>query len=190
MAGDGRTTAGYQASRAKNNTQLRQGDPLARDLCDTIVKALQQIPLFIAAALPLRIFPPLFNRYMEGESFGTHVDGSIRQVPEMQMRLRTDLSTHRKDKRHFFGIPELQRRIGRFLWEAGFWPFGHSITPPRRALRAIRHTFATEYIRRGSSQFMLMKVLGHTSLEMTKKYANFQADDLSAVHNRLSLLAR
>jgi integrase/recombinase XerD len=61
--------------------------------------------------------------------------------------------------------------------------------PPPRTLHAIRHTFATEYIRRGGSQFMLMKVLGHTSLEMTKKYVNFQTDDLQAVHNRLSPLS-
>lgn len=64
------------------------------------------------------------------------------------------------------------------------------MTAPPRALHAIRHTFATEYIRRGGSQFMLMKVLGHTTLEMTKKYVNFQTEDLSAVHNRLSLLTR
>ena len=62
--------------------------------------------------------------------------------------------------------------------------------PPPRTLHAIRHTFATNYIRRGGSQFMLMKVLGHTTLEMTKKYVNFQTDDLSAVHNQLSPLAR
>lgn len=62
--------------------------------------------------------------------------------------------------------------------------------PPPRAIHAIRHTFSTNYIRRGGSQFMLMKVLGHTSLEMTKRYVNFQTDDLSAVHNRLSLLSR
>lgn len=61
--------------------------------------------------------------------------------------------------------------------------------PPARTLHAIRHTFATNYIRRGGSQFMLMKVLGHTSLEMTKKYVNFQTEDLSAVHNRLSPLS-
>jgi integrase/recombinase XerD len=61
--------------------------------------------------------------------------------------------------------------------------------PPPRTLHAIRHTFATEYIRRGGSQFMLMKVLGHTTLEMTKKYVNFQTADLSAVHNALSPLS-
>ena len=60
---------------------------------------------------------------------------------------------------------------------------------PPRALHVIRHTFATEYIRRGGSQFMLMKVLGHTSLEMTKKYVNFQTGDLQAAHGRLTPLS-
>jgi integrase/recombinase XerD len=61
--------------------------------------------------------------------------------------------------------------------------------PPPRALHALCHTFATNYIRRGGSQFMLMKILGHTTLEMTKKYVNFQTEDLQAVHNGLSLLS-
>ncbi len=54
--------------------------------------ALQQSPLFVSAALPLRVFPPLFNRYSGGQSFGTHVDNAIRQVPGTPHRLRTDLS--------------------------------------------------------------------------------------------------
>ena len=62
--------------------------------------------------------------------------------------------------------------------------------PPPRSLHAIRHTFATNYIRRGGSQFMLMKILGHTTLEMTKKYVHLQTDDLQAVHNGLSLLSK
>lgn len=61
--------------------------------------------------------------------------------------------------------------------------------PPPRAIHALRHTFATNYIRRGGSQFMLMKILGHTTLEMTKKYVHLQTDDLSAVHNGLTLVS-
>ena len=57
-----------------------------------VVAALQQNPLFVSAALPLRVFPPLFNRYQGGQSFGTHVDNAIRQVPGTPHRLRTDLS--------------------------------------------------------------------------------------------------
>jgi PKHD-type hydroxylase len=89
---DGRVTAGHQSARAKNNQQLAEDHPLARQLGDAILRALQNNALFIAAALPLRVFPPLFNRYAGGHSFGNHVDNAIRQVPGAPLRIRTDLS--------------------------------------------------------------------------------------------------
>jgi PKHD-type hydroxylase len=89
---DGRVTAGHQSTRVKQNQQLPEDSPAARELGELIVRALQQNPLFVAAALPLRVFPPLFNRYDGGGSFGNHVDNAIRQVPGTPLRLRTDLS--------------------------------------------------------------------------------------------------
>ena len=89
---DGRVTAGYQSARAKDNAQVAQGDPAARELGEMIRGALQRNPLFISAALPLHVFPPLFNRYTGGQSFGSHVDNAIRQVPGTPHRVRTDLS--------------------------------------------------------------------------------------------------
>jgi PKHD-type hydroxylase len=89
---DGRVTAGHQSGRAKRNMQVREGSPVAQELGDLILKALERNALFITAALPLHVFPPLFNRYQEGESFGTHVDNAIRQVPGTAHRMRTDLS--------------------------------------------------------------------------------------------------
>ena len=77
---DGRVTAGHQSARAKDNVQLPEGSPAARELRDLVLGALGQSPLFISAALPLQVFPPLFNRYSGGQSFGTHVDNAIRQV--------------------------------------------------------------------------------------------------------------
>jgi PKHD-type hydroxylase len=74
---DGRVTAGYQSARAKANLQMAEDHPVA---------------LFISAALPLRVFPPLFNRYEGGHSFGSHVDNAIRQVTGGTARIRTDLS--------------------------------------------------------------------------------------------------
>jgi integrase/recombinase XerD len=59
---------------------------------------------------------------------------------------------------------------------------------PKRMVHATRHTFATEYLRRGGSLFHLQKVLGHTSLEMVRRYANLMTEDLQAVHERVSLL--
>ncbi len=89
---DGRVTAGHQSARAKDNLQLSEGDPAARQLGDLILAALERSPLFMSAALPLKVFPPLFNRYEGGQSFGNHVDNAIRQVTGTPHRVRTDLS--------------------------------------------------------------------------------------------------
>jgi integrase/recombinase XerD len=63
-------------------------------------------------------------------------------------------------------------------------------TPPSRTLHAFRHTFAVNYLRRGGSVFHLQKVLGHSTLEMTRRYANLVTTDLQAVHERVSLLSK
>jgi PKHD-type hydroxylase len=89
---DGRVTAGHQSSRSKDNLQLPESHPAAAQLGEMILEALGQNALFISAALPQRVFPPLFNRYQGGQSFGTHVDNAIRQVPGTPHRIRTDLS--------------------------------------------------------------------------------------------------
>src|SRR5688500_16379177 len=89
---DGRVTAGHQSARAKDNMQLPEDHPTSRQLGEMILAALQQNGLFIAAALPLRVFPPLFNRYRGGQSFGNHVDNAIRHISGTGMRIRTDLS--------------------------------------------------------------------------------------------------
>ena len=89
---DGRATAGHQSMHAKNNMQLAETNPLARDLGDRVLAALSRHPLFMGAALPLRVFPPLFNRYEGGGSFGVHVDNAVRQDFATGSRIRTDLS--------------------------------------------------------------------------------------------------
>ena len=89
---DGRVTAGHQSARAKDNQQISEGHPAAEKVGGMILAALSKNPLFITSALPLRIFPPLFNRYAGGQSFGTHVDNAIRQFPGSGARIRTDLS--------------------------------------------------------------------------------------------------
>lgn len=89
---DGRVTAGHQSARAKDNQQVPEDHPAARRVGETILTALQRNLLFLSAALPLRVFPPLFNRYSGGQSFGTHVDNAIRQIPGTPNRIRTDLS--------------------------------------------------------------------------------------------------
>ncbi|HVU15573.1 MAG TPA: Fe2+-dependent dioxygenase [Candidatus Didemnitutus sp.] len=89
---DGRVSAGHQGAQVKDNLQIPTTHPAARQVGDQILKSLAQTPLFVSAALPLHILPPMFNRYTGGQHFGTHVDGAIRVVPGTNHRLRTDLS--------------------------------------------------------------------------------------------------
>jgi PKHD-type hydroxylase len=99
---DGRVTAGPQSGRVKDNRQVPEDHPTALQVGRLIVAALERHPLFVSAALPLKIFPPLFNRYSGGQAFGAHVDNAIRQVRGSAQRVRTDLSATL-----FFNPPEL-----------------------------------------------------------------------------------
>jgi PKHD-type hydroxylase len=89
---DGRVTAGYQAQEVKRNAQVREGTPIANELGELVLAGLARSPRFMAAALPLRVFPPMFNSYAGGQTFGTHVDTAIRQLATTGQRIRTDLS--------------------------------------------------------------------------------------------------
>jgi PKHD-type hydroxylase len=90
---DGRVTAGHQSAQVKNNLQLPEGSPEARDLGNMVIEALARSNLFMSAVLPKQVFPPLFNRYDAGMTFGSHVDNSIRGIPGTGMRIRTDISS-------------------------------------------------------------------------------------------------
>ncbi len=89
---DGRVTAGPQSARVKDNSQIADDHPVAHEVGTMVLQALQRSPLFMSAALPHRVFPPMFNRYSGGQTFGSHVDNAIRQVPGSPLRIRTDLS--------------------------------------------------------------------------------------------------
>lgn len=90
---DGRATVGAQGAQVKRNRQLPVDSPVARQLGEVILKAIYANPIFMAAALPLRTVPPLFNSYEGGEHYGLHVDGAIRLVPGSNLSLRTDVSS-------------------------------------------------------------------------------------------------
>lgn len=87
---DGRVTAGQQSAEVKRNLQIPEDAPAARELGDLILGVLGRNPLFVSAALPLRVFPPLFNRYDAGMDFGLHVDNAVRFAGNV--RFRTDIS--------------------------------------------------------------------------------------------------
>ncbi len=89
---DGRVTAGYQGASVKHNQQLEDLSSTARELGDLVIAQLERNPLFISAVLPLRVYPPMFNRFGTGMQFGSHVDGTVRSIPGSGQKLRTDLS--------------------------------------------------------------------------------------------------
>lgn len=135
---DGRVTAGPQSLRVKDNLQLPEDHPAASEVGNLILDALERNPLFMAAALPLRVFPPLFNRYSGGQSFGNHVDNSIRQVNGAPHRVRTDLSATL-----FFASPE-EYDGGELTIEDTYGthsvklPSGHMILYPSTSLHHVR----------------------------------------------------
>lgn len=135
---DGRVTAGYQSARTKNNQQLPEDSPAAQQLGEMILNALGQNATFVAAALPHRVFPPLFNRYQGGQSFGTHVDNAIRQVTGTSHRIRTDLSATL-----FFSQPD-EYEGGELIVEDTYGvqtvklPAGHLVLYPASSLHQVR----------------------------------------------------
>ena len=135
---DGRVTAGRLSARAKDNLQIPENHPAARQLGDMILTALGQNALFISAALPERVFPPLFNSYSGGQSFGTHVDNAVRSIPGTPHRIRTDLSATL-----FFTHPE-EYEGGELIVEDTYGthsvklPAGHMILYPATSLHNVR----------------------------------------------------
>ena len=89
---DGRVTASQQGQRIKNNRQLPENCPVALAQGHVILQALAANARFFSAALPLRTLPPMFNRYSLGETYGLHVDGSVRTIVGTAQRVRTDVS--------------------------------------------------------------------------------------------------
>ncbi|MEI6000968.1 Fe2+-dependent dioxygenase [Paraburkholderia bengalensis] len=135
---DGRATAGYQGAPVKRNQQIAEGSPIALEMGDRIIASLERHPLFISAALPNKVYPPLFNRYEGGMHFGSHVDGAIRLVPVSGVRVRTDISIT------LFLTPPNEYDGGELLIEDTFGvqevklPAGHAIVYPGTSLHQVR----------------------------------------------------
>jgi PKHD-type hydroxylase len=162
---DGRVTAGHQSAQAKHNDQLAEDDPAALDAGDAIVAALERNPLFIAAALPLKVFPPLFNRYAAGQSFGLHVDNAIRQEKQSGRRIRTDLSAtlflsepHEYDGGELviedtYGMHEVKLPAGHMV----LYPSGslHRVEPVTRGARLASFFWIQSMVRDDGERTML-----------------------------------
>jgi len=135
---DGRVTAGHQSAMAKDNVQLPEDSLVARKVGEVVLTELGKNNLFISATLPLRVFPPLFNRYAGGQSFGTHVDNAIRQITGTSHRIRTDLSATL-----FFSNPD-EYDGGELVIEDTYGihsiklPAGHLVLYPSTSLHHVR----------------------------------------------------
>lgn len=134
---DGKVTAGYQAQAVKENLQLPEGHPVAVKLGEMILAALARSPLFMSAALPLKVFPPMFNRYAGGGHFGVHVDTAIRAFASTGQRIRTDVSATL-----FLTAPE-QYEGGELVVEDTYGmhsvklPAGHMVLYPATSLHRV-----------------------------------------------------
>lgn len=134
---DGRRTAGHVAARAKANQQLAADDPLAARLGDFVLERLGASPRFIAAALPLKVLPPRFNRYAGGGTYGNHIDNAVVNVPGTPHRVRSDLSATL-----FFSDPD-EYDGGELVVESGFGarrvklPAGHMVLYPATTLHRV-----------------------------------------------------
>ena len=134
---DGRSTAGAQSARVKKNEQLPPNSDIARQLGEAVVRALVANPLFVSAAIPKQIFPPLFNRYGVGQHFGIHVDNAVRGDHLSGARIRTDLSVTL-----FLSEPE-EYDGGELIvedyygWHRVKLPAGHLVLYPATSLHAV-----------------------------------------------------
>jgi PKHD-type hydroxylase len=162
---DGRSTAGAQSAMVKNNAQLPPNGELARKLGERVIKALTANPLFISAAIPRHIFPPLFNRYGAGQHFGVHVDNAVRGDPLTGMRIRTDLSVtlflSEPDEydggelivEDYYGSQEIKLPAGHLV----LYPATslHTVTPITRGLRVASFFWLQSMIRDSHARSMI-----------------------------------
>jgi PKHD-type hydroxylase len=162
---DGNVTSGHQSALAKKNEQLPEGSAAAKEAGGIILNALGQSPLFFAAALPLKVFPPLFNRYGEGQTFGTHVDNAIRIQRGTDFRIRSDLSitVFLEDPANYDGgelVVEDHYGVQRVKLPAGhavLYPSSslHHVTPVTRGARVASFFWLQSMIRDDSARRIL-----------------------------------
>ncbi len=134
---DGNATSGHQSALAKRNTQLPEESAAAREGGAIVLDALGRSPLFIAAALPLKIYPPLFNSYEGGENFAVHVDNAVRIKRDADFRVRADLSAtlFLEDPEAYDGGELIVE--GQFGAQVVKLPAGHMILYPSSSLHRV-----------------------------------------------------
>lgn len=175
---DGSVTAGSQANSIKNNLQLPVDGELSISLGQEILSAISKNNLFVSAALPLRILPPMFNSYGEGQFFGTHVDNAIRSNPLSGERIRTDLSCtvflSEPDEydggelviEEYYGVQEVKLSAG----SAVLYPSTslHQVTPITRGRRVSSFFWMQSMVREDINRTLLFD-LDQTIQELAKE---------------------
>jgi len=164
---DGNATSGAQSALAKQNRQLPEDDMVAREMGGRVLDALGRSALFVAAALPLKVYPPLFNRYGPGDGFDTHVDNAIRIRRGSDFRIRSDLSAtlFLSDPDEYDGgeliadggAPIRLRAGDMILYPASTL---HRVTPVTRGVRLASFFWIQSMVRDDAARRMLLELDG------------------------------
>ncbi len=198
---DGRATGGHLSSAVKRNIQLPEDHPLALQLGDAVLAELERHPVFMSAALPAKMVPPLFNCYAGGQHYGRHIDGAVRPVAGQSHRVRTDLSStlFLSDPEAYDGgelvLEELGGSRPRYKLAAGdllLYPSTslHWVEPVTRGVR-IASFFWTQSIVRDNEQRAMLFALDNTIQQLRRDVPEHSAVvELTAhYHNLLRLWA-
>jgi PKHD-type hydroxylase len=193
---DGRSTAGAQSALVKDNEQLPPDSEVSRKLGARVIRALTASPLFISAAIPRHIFPPLFNRYATGKHFGVHVDNAVRGDPLSGLRIRTDLSVtlflsepEEYDGgelvvEDYYGSHEVKLPAGDLV----LYPATslHTVTPITRGVRVASFFWLQSMIRDGHARSMIFD-LDHAIQGLVKRLGNGDAEvvKLTGIYHNL-----
>jgi PKHD-type hydroxylase len=165
---DGRATAGWQGAPVKRNLQVDESSRVAARAQGLILQALETHPLFISAALPKTVYPPMFNGYGEGMAFGAHVDGAVRLDPRTGLKLRTDLSAtlFLSDPEDYdggeleiadaYGVQAVKLNAGDMI----LYPAGslHQVTPVTRGERLASFLWVQSLVRQDSRRTILYEM--------------------------------
>ncbi|HMO42338.1 MAG TPA: Fe2+-dependent dioxygenase [Phenylobacterium sp.] len=165
---DGNVTSGAQSALAKRNEQLPEGSPQARQAGEAILDALSRNPLFVTAALPQIVFPPLFNRYGGRQTFRVHVDNAVRQSADGRVRIRSDLSATlflaepedydggELQVEDTFGLHEVKLPAGDMI----LYPASslHQVTPVTRGVRVASFFWIQSMIRDDAQRTLLFQM--------------------------------
>lgn len=196
---DGIATAGTLAARVKQNQQLNEHAPLAKELGTQILTKLGRHPTFLSAALPQQIFPPKFNRYAEGGHYGVHVDSALMTLPGSTQLLRSDLSATvflSEPDEYEGGELVIEGRFGaqQVKLDAGdmvLYPSSslHQVTPVTQGVRTCSFIWLQSVIRDEENRTLLFD-LDQSIQSLTRELGKTHPEVLALSHTYHNLLRR